>query len=290
MKPSFLYKCLPYYDNLKVPDGVFEISNISHYLQNDYVDEDGKAREEALIVQHRLPYKECWFEFTEKSYFLADKNNEYRMISSSAFVVEHSEEHIIEMTIFSENIQDVCPLILTSIKLQLDENYYLIESQVNEIFRTMKIFPEEQYKLFGALNTPLKAIHTMRTPTSFELDQIKKMTANVILAMSFTMKFLNCKNVIMIDNQDKKELKKRIRKGKKFYERWKTLQVTGIEISQDQKGHQGNFNPLHICRGHFKTFTNEHPLFGRHTGTYWWSDQVRGKREIGIVEKDYSLK
>ena len=33
---------------------------------------------------------------------------------------------------------------------------------------------------------------------------------------------------------------------------------------------------LHICRGHFKTFTDIAPLFGKLRGTYWWADHIRG--------------
>src|SRR5262249_41550931 len=47
---------------------------------------------------------------------------------------------------------------------------------------------------------------------------------------------------------------------------------------------------LHICRGHFKTFAEEAPLFGKHTGTYWWADYVRGDAQQGIVTKDYRIK
>jgi hypothetical protein len=47
---------------------------------------------------------------------------------------------------------------------------------------------------------------------------------------------------------------------------------------------------LHKVRGHFKTFTAERPLMGRHVGTYWWGWQVRGNPDNGIVISDYKLK
>lgn len=45
----------------------------------------------------------------------------------------------------------------------------------------------------------------------------------------------------------------------------------------------------HICRGHFKTYTEEKPLFGSITGTYWWANQVRGSKERGEVKKRYQV-
>jgi hypothetical protein len=41
---------------------------------------------------------------------------------------------------------------------------------------------------------------------------------------------------------------------------------------------------------HFKTYTEETPLFGKRVGTYWWDAQVRGKAEESVVEKDYRVR
>lgn len=46
---------------------------------------------------------------------------------------------------------------------------------------------------------------------------------------------------------------------------------------------------LHIVRGHFKTYTADRPLLGRHVGTYWWSQGLRGAKEHGVVIKDYEV-
>ena len=47
---------------------------------------------------------------------------------------------------------------------------------------------------------------------------------------------------------------------------------------------------LHICRGHFKDFSQSKGLFSRNKGLFWWDPQVRGNREIGGVIKDYKVK
>ena len=46
---------------------------------------------------------------------------------------------------------------------------------------------------------------------------------------------------------------------------------------------------LHICRGHFVTYTPKHPLFGKYVGTFWKPDHVRGNAKNGIVLKDYKV-
>jgi hypothetical protein len=48
------------------------------------------------------------------------------------------------------------------------------------------------------------------------------------------------------------------------------------------------FCPEHIVRGHTKTYSEEAPLFGKITGTFWWSPSVRGDREVGQKEHLYT--
>jgi len=45
---------------------------------------------------------------------------------------------------------------------------------------------------------------------------------------------------------------------------------------------------LHICRGHFATYT-ERPLFGKYRGTFWVPMHVRGAVEAGRTTKDYTV-
>ncbi len=46
---------------------------------------------------------------------------------------------------------------------------------------------------------------------------------------------------------------------------------------------------LHTCRAHFKTYTEERKLLGKHTGTFFWHEQVRGSLATGLVVKDYEI-
>ena len=47
---------------------------------------------------------------------------------------------------------------------------------------------------------------------------------------------------------------------------------------------------MHLCRGHFKTFSEEAPLFGKFTGTYWWEPQLRGDASRGRLDKEYRVR
>ena len=47
---------------------------------------------------------------------------------------------------------------------------------------------------------------------------------------------------------------------------------------------------LHICRGHFRHYTEENPLFGSYVGPVWIPAHIRGSEEEGIIHKDYEVK
>jgi hypothetical protein len=85
-------------------------------------------------------------------------------------------------------------------------------------------------------------------------------------------------------------VKKRLKRGKPPLVTYYTLEVKPSPISES-KGNQGLWeNRVHLCRGHYKRYTAEKPLLGRHVGMWWWQPMVRGKKKKGIVIKDYLVK
>jgi hypothetical protein len=103
---------------------------------------------------------------------------------------------------------------------------------------------------------------------------------------------INCRNIVLERNDpDERRQKKRERKGKKPLFSYYTLRIKRRESYRaDAQQKTGLWdNRLHLCRGHFKTYTTEKPLFGSVTGTFWWQPCVRGRSRNGIVLKDYEL-
>jgi hypothetical protein len=105
---------------------------------------------------------------------------------------------------------------------------------------------------------------------------------------------MHCKNVdveAVTPDQDESRRNKR-RRGFPLV-RYQVLDVEPIRRILDaagaQDGPNGLRHALHLCRGHFKVFTDDAPLFGRHTGTYWWAPQVRGRAEEGANINDYRV-
>lgn len=59
-------------------------------------------------------------------------------------------------------------------------------------------------------------------------------------------------------------------------------QFEGKHVAKDQAAHHRI--------GHFKTYTEQLPLMGKHVGTYYWKPEMRGDKKEGEVKKDYKVK
>lgn len=106
--------------------------------------------------------------------------------------------------------------------------------------------------------------------------------------------FMHCKNVVIHSDEVSPKLQKsRERRGKLPLFTFKTLEIKPmVKILRDEGESEtkGLKHALHICRGHFKDFSNGPGLGRRHAkGIYWWNSQVRGNREVGAVIKDYKV-
>lgn len=107
-------------------------------------------------------------------------------------------------------------------------------------------------------------------------------------AAFFTISMMNCRNVDLATNRTKQRGgKKSRRKGAPSVE-YRTIH---LPRQRGQGGHSGATGTakLHTARGHFKTYTAEAPLMGKHVGTYYWGWQVRGNRENGEVVSSYKV-
>ena len=117
-----------------------------------------------------------------------------------------------------------------------------------------------------------------------EVDAHRNMCLAMANIVGFTTSLLACKNVVVEDCEfpPKQMQKKRRRKGKSPLTIFKRLRIGPIqEVTKKMKGMtdlERVKQALHLCRGHFKTYTDAMPLLGRHVGTYWWESHARGSK------------
>ena len=82
------------------------------------------------------------------------------------------------------------------------------------------------------------------------------------------------------------------RKTKHPAAKWKVLTIEPMVRTLRIQGaieRNGISKALHICRGHFKDFSQGNGLFGRNKGLYWWDQHMRGDESAGVVIKDYKI-
>lgn len=114
------------------------------------------------------------------------------------------------------------------------------------------------------------------------------------IPMLLAMSFLHCKNVVRRDaTESEGPPAKWLRRHKAPAVRYHVLDINPMrEVLRTEGGieHNGLKKALHICRGHFATYTEDKKLFGKHTGTFWVPAHVRGNAECGVVDKDYRMR
>lgn len=122
--------------------------------------------------------------------------------------------------------------------------------------------------------------------TQLQIDSVDVTQFNVFLLL------LSCKNICTEEIVPPEKLNKsRLKKGKLPHMTYKVLRISPQENVKAKDGGGGGLweNRIHLCRGHFKEFTEEKPLLGKHVGRYWWQPSVRGRNKDGVVLKDYEI-
>lgn len=121
-------------------------------------------------------------------------------------------------------------------------------------------------------------------------QEVIRVIKSLMSLMTLSLGLMNCKNVDTIYIEPQPGRKRHKQSGSSSgYHILNIRPMTGTRKVYSSGDGKGDKKPFHICQGHFKTFTDAAPLFGRFVGTYWWSQQVRGSREVGHVRKSYKI-
>jgi hypothetical protein len=145
----------------------------------------------------------------------------------------------------------------------------------------------------GTFNSSYASFHkdqeSIPDPQDEGIHRLMQDMLNTLVVEFLTISFMHCKNVELVKSHELKQTKKRrkhpciryytlnIHPMMKILNRDGAAQSTGIKLA------------LHICRGHFKDYS-EKGLFGKNKGLYWWGEHVRGTPSQGVVIKDYEVK
>lgn len=130
------------------------------------------------------------------------------------------------------------------------------------------------------------------SPLNTSTHDLKYLSSTLSIIQS-SLLLLNCKNITTeTHNPDEALNKARRKRGRQELFTYKILKLVLPAEKQGKhyKGEPtGEHNRIHFCRGHFKEYTADAPLFGKIVGLWWWQPHVRGRSRDGIVIKDYEI-
>ncbi|MHA1800569.1 MAG: hypothetical protein ACTSWJ_02385 [Candidatus Heimdallarchaeaceae archaeon] len=131
--------------------------------------------------------------------------------------------------------------------------------------------------------------HDVDEHTKVWRDLGKLIGNHATATLNIFLMLVNCNNVITETVYKKKKGKRKsIPKGE-------TYKVLKFKVKKTSKRYEygeeeelkETVMPLHLCKGHFRVYTEERPLFGKIVCRIWVGTHLRGDPEKGILIKDY---
>ena len=157
---------------------------------------------------------------------------------------------------------------------------------------TLPKVPDQGAHVMSCLMTPTA---DGESPLGSLSDELYYNAGADISTMCRFLRLLNCANSIFVEVNPKNPpaSPKKPREPGSFKYAYKLLRLDlgkprGGVHSLGEIKHLWS-NPLHSCRGHFRTYTPEHGLFGKVAGTFWIPPHMRGNADHGVVVKDYEV-
>ena len=123
-------------------------------------------------------------------------------------------------------------------------------------------------------------------------EAVKESVMTLVLPFFYTFAFCHCRNVELHQQEVSRQVRRQAeRKGLPILD-YRVLEIEPMKRVLRTEGGIENVGPreaLKICRGHFKTYTADAPLFGQHVGTWWWEGQLRTSLRTGLGKEDYRV-
>lgn len=126
-----------------------------------------------------------------------------------------------------------------------------------------------------------------------EAEALVSASVDVFKVAALGISFMHCKNVVRkLVTPPTRLARARKRRKKSPLTSYYVLDINPMREVLETEGEaseHGFQKALHICRGHFATYTADAPLFGRSVGTFWKPQHVRGSASRGVALKDYRV-
>ena len=266
-----------------------KIDNVARYahslqIQGEKDDDVNEfdAKHTPIVV---LPFEECEFFYKHNgwSYKVAATGYDIKEenVEDLKAYYAHSEESII-----SGELADLSDARFLTILVA-----YAIGTNSTEKIGSMDCIADSAGEILESLTVADEEFIERIGDRAENIEQILYHVNHVIIPTLVAISFLHCKNIPLIDEPlSRQQRRMNERKGKK--DTYKILDINPFkrQVNRETGPGQSKFEKaMHICRGHFATYTEERPLFGKHVGTYWVPMHVKGNKGRGTVTKDYHI-
>ncbi|MFW5970483.1 MAG: hypothetical protein ACOCQT_00140 [Desulfovermiculus sp.] len=250
----------------------------------------------------RLPYKVCWFDLffnkdSERGYscdeqarFVKENNIEQEQIASSrrGILSIELDDNVLFCVFFNYlNNMRQWNMSLTGEVVFIDhiaKDNYLATKFLYSFFSNQEM--RQNLSNLNVVPVPLIPYMDADTLLRFHLENTDELSS-----LNTALLLLSCKNIeTELVTPPEALNKKRKKKNKLPIFTYKNLVIKPMGKKQKSVPQHLWENRIHLCRGHFKTYTKDAPLFGRYTGRFWWQPSVRGRNKEGMIHKDYEVK
>lgn len=127
-----------------------------------------------------------------------------------------------------------------------------------------------------------------------ESHEVRQSAELLLQPFLLALSFMHCKNVSLdLNEPPNKPSRKHERRHGRPLTSYYTLEIEPMKQTLRSEGRSdevGLQRALHICRGHFATYSPEKPLFGKYSGTFWKPQHIKGSKKSGEIVKDYAIK
>lgn len=280
---------------------VVDVSNVARYVFQGVENEKDWSVQDFPNVAP--PWQNAWFEYTEPATFLEDGKQ-----VRSAYAGDVRGNHMLSVRLASGawwclvasywrpagRSGDTPALLGRMSYFVLPDGQFLDATAVP---MELVVTPDEATTIREVWGRPpQRGIAQELFTRDFSPKAIDALKINLMLLGRVVwtgLSFAHCKNVTTVDHATPpKVAAKRRKAGKPVGVTYKTLVIDGMKEVLRTEGaveKNGLKKALHICRGHFATYTEDKPLFGKITGTFWKPMHTRGSKKRGEVKKDYKV-
>lgn len=125
-------------------------------------------------------------------------------------------------------------------------------------------------------------------------EMANEIISTMVLPFAFALSLMNCRNVVLsepevVHGRNERRRLERANSQPVAY-RWLRIGQLQRQVQNDAETKhpgKGHLRRMHQVRAHWATYTQEAPLFGTWTGTLFRRQSLRGRPELGAINKGY---